>query len=81
MTMPAFYKREILRRSEMIKLEEPGRFRGEAEPGPICHHGETGIKKLYFSEIRSSLGRRYIYYCSTCLKVLGVSHRKGFWMG
>jgi hypothetical protein len=32
-------------------------------------------------EIKSVLGKRYLYYCSACLKVLGISHRKGFWMG
>lgn len=45
---------------------------------PFC---SVEIKKLYTREIRSFLGRRYIYYCSNCLKVLGLSHRKGFWMG
>jgi len=32
-------------------------------------------------ELESMLGKRYIYFCPNCRKVLGVSHRKGFWMG
>jgi len=28
----------------------------------------------------STLGVRYIYFCTECRKVLGVSQRKGFWM-
>ncbi|MGD9347963.1 MAG: hypothetical protein PVH84_19020 [Candidatus Aminicenantes bacterium] len=51
------------------------------EKNPFCPFCSTEIKKLYTREIRSFLGRRYLYYCSNCLKVLGLSHRKGFWMG
>ena len=66
----------------MIELEEKKPFQGGAEPVlPICPHCETEIAKIYMSEIKSVLGRRYIYYCSECRKVLGISHRKGFWMG
>jgi len=65
----------------MIELEEPGKFRGEADPGPVCPHCETELTKIYMAEIKGFLGRRYVYYCSACRKVLGISHRKGFWMG
>jgi hypothetical protein len=51
------------------------------EKNPVCPFCTTEIKKLYTREIRSFLGRRYLYFCSNCLKVLGLSHRKGFWMG
>lgn len=57
----------------------------EQQPGsdkrPICPHCSKEINKINAEEIRSVLGRRYLYFCSDCLKVLGVSHRKGFWMG
>lgn len=59
----------------MIAIEE------QFEKHPICPFCSVQIDKLFTSEIRSFLGRRYIYYCSKCLKVLGLSHRKGFWMG
>lgn len=48
---------------------------------PICPHCSTRIEKIYANEIKALLGKRYIYFCSECLKVLGISHRKGFWMG
>ena len=28
-----------------------------------------------------NFGRRYCYSCTECKKILGISHRKGFWMG
>ena len=36
---------------------------------------------IYFREISGFLGKRYVYFCALCKKVLGVSHRKGFFMG
>ena len=48
---------------------------------PICPHCNTEIKKLLFQRLPGMLGVRYLYFCSKCRAVLGVSHRKGFWMG
>ena len=48
---------------------------------PICPHCSAQIEELSVRVLRSLLGRRYLYFCSRCRKVLGVSHRKGFWMG
>jgi len=48
---------------------------------PICPHCQTQLTALAFRELRAFLGRRYVYFCPNCHKVLGVSHRKGFWMG
>ena len=48
---------------------------------PLCPHCSEPINELWFRELESSLGRRYLYFCSGCRKTLGVSHRKGFWMG
>jgi len=48
---------------------------------PLCPHCSTEITKIWFQEIASTFGKRYIYYCSICNKILGISHRKGFWMG
>ena len=59
----------------MIQLEE----RNDA--APICPHCEEPIREVWFQELSGTLGRRYVYFCSACRKVLGVSHRKGFWMG
>jgi len=48
---------------------------------PICPHCNSQLTSLAFRELRAFLGRRYIYFCLSCHKILGISHRKGFWMG
>jgi len=48
---------------------------------PLCPHCEKEVRVLYLRQIESMLGVRYLYYCSECRKALGISHRKGFWMG
>ena len=48
---------------------------------PICPHCSAQVSSISVRKIESVLGVRYLYYCSRCSKVLGVSHRKGFWMG
>ena len=51
------------------------------ETTPICPHcGET-IHQVWFRQLGGLFGKRYIYFCARCRKVLGISHRKGFWMG
>ena len=59
----------------MIEIEE------RDDVTPICPHCDTQLGTLYFRTMRAFLGRRYVYFCGACRKVLGVSHRKGFWMG
>lgn len=51
------------------------------EVSPICPHCKIEIKTLWYQELIGFLGKRYIYFCTACKSVLGVSHRKGFWMG
>ena len=49
---------------------------------PKCPHCKKYIDGVSYSELHGSLwGKRYIYFCSSCRYTLGVSHRKGFWMG
>ena len=48
---------------------------------PICPHCSTELDKIWMRDVRTFFGKRYIYFCPNCRKVLGVSHRKGFWMG
>ncbi len=48
---------------------------------PICPHCKKKLLKIWYREVESLFGRRYVYFCPNCRKVLGVSHRKGFWMG
>ena len=60
---------------KMIKLDET------VNEQPICPHCEGQITELLTQKVESGLGVRYIYFCQHCKKVLGVSQRKGFWMG
>ena len=48
---------------------------------PLCPHCETPQDTIYYQALKAFLGRRYVYFCGYCKKILGVSHRKGFWMG
>ena len=59
----------------MIELQE----RNDVKP--LCPHCSEPLNKLWFQKLNAFLGRRYVYFCARCRKTLGVSHRKGFWMG
>ena len=48
---------------------------------PVCPHCEDRLRSIRFREIKGIAGRRYVYFCPSCSKVLGISHRKGFLMG
>ena len=59
----------------MLKLVE------KQDINPICPHCNKELDTIWYKELEGMLGKRYIYFCPQCNKVLGVSHRKGFWMG
>lgn len=67
--------------------EDPGvtnttiRIREGFTAAPICPHCGKDIHEIAARRVESTLGVRFLYYCIECRKVLGVSHRKGFWMG
>jgi hypothetical protein len=48
---------------------------------PLCPHCSTALRAVWFQQLAGVFGKRFLYFCGTCHKVLGVSHRKGFWMG
>ena len=48
---------------------------------PICPHCSQEVDELWLRKLKSKLGVRYVYFCARCRKIVGVSHRKGFWMG
>ena len=48
---------------------------------PGCPHCEASLHTVWYRNLATTLGKRYVYFCPECRKVLGVSHRKGFWMG
>lgn len=53
----------------------------------VCPHCEFELSSVEASPLNPTeggvfgFGKRYVYSCPSCHKVLGVSHRKGFWMG
>ena len=57
------------------------RIRENFPSAPVCPHCGKEIHEIAARQVESTLGVRYLYYCCDCRKVLGVSHRKGFWMG
>jgi len=59
----------------MVKLKESTNIT------PLCPHCEAPQKTINYQPIPAFLGRRYVYFCDSCRKVLSISHRKGFWMG
>jgi hypothetical protein len=59
----------------MVELTE------KQDTTPICPHCSQPAHEIWFQQLRAFLGRRYVYFCANCKKILGVSHRKGFWMG
>jgi uncharacterized protein with PIN domain len=48
---------------------------------PLCPQCDRSLDNVLFRELAAVLGKRYIYFCPECHKVLGITHRKGFWMG
>lgn len=48
---------------------------------PLCPHCEHAIRRVLVKRVEAFLGVRLLYFCPDCRKVLGISHRKGFWMG
>ncbi len=59
----------------MIHVEE------KENVNPICPHCEKDLKTVWIHPVKSTFGKRYVYFCPECKKTLGVTHRKGFWMG
>lgn len=56
---------------------------------PLCPHCESPLEEVVWRVVRTTgrsspefrFGKRYIYACPACRTALGISHRKGFWVG
>ncbi len=59
----------------MIQVEERTDLR------PICPHCGQPLERVLSTRVAVLLGKAYLWACPHCQKVLGVTHRKGFWMG
>jgi len=58
------------------------KLRQDTEAIPKCPHCKKDVETVSYRELYGGFwGKRYIYFCPSCLNTLGVSHRKGFFMG
>ncbi|MBT8214458.1 MAG: hypothetical protein KJP12_04470 [Acidimicrobiia bacterium] len=54
---------------------------------PLCPHCSAELNEIVATMPRAqgsgsfTFGKRTVYACSRCRKVLGFSQRKGFWAG
>ena len=48
---------------------------------PACPHCEREFDSLWARRMAHNLGKAYVHACPRCLRVVGVTHRKGFFMG
>lgn len=48
---------------------------------PVCPHCKKELTEVWCRELKGGIGKRLIYFCPECRSCLGVSHRKGFYMG
>jgi len=48
---------------------------------PRCPHCDNRFDGLMSRQLTADLGKAYAWACPHCHAVLGVTHRKGFWMG
>ena len=48
---------------------------------PLCPHCFRRLNEIWTRRLPGLLAPRIIYFCPECHKTLGVTHRKGFWMG
>ncbi|MDP8205376.1 MAG: hypothetical protein P9L92_01830 [Candidatus Electryonea clarkiae] len=48
---------------------------------PLCPHCKKRLDNIWFRELKGDMGKRIVYFCSSCRAVLSISHRKGLTMG
>lgn len=54
---------------------------------PKCPHCSAELSAIRTRQLEfvggtiAGFGKRHVYACPECRAVLGISHRKGFWMG
>ncbi|MFO7959745.1 MAG: hypothetical protein R6U94_02220 [Nitriliruptoraceae bacterium] len=73
----------------MTAQQTPARIQVEEDPTlvPDCPHCGTALSTVRTRLLsatgspKTRFGKRYAYACPSCNRLLGISHRKGFWMG
>ncbi|NOZ93245.1 MAG: hypothetical protein GXP47_00700 [Acidobacteria bacterium] len=53
----------------------------ERHDPPLCPHCKEPLTRLVRTRIQEPLGKAYVWSCPHCRCTLGITHRKGFWMG
>lgn len=48
---------------------------------PVCPKCDEPTEGLMSVRIQSDMGKANVWCCPRCHAILGVTHRKGFWMG
>ena len=48
---------------------------------PICPYCEHPVNAVHTREIKMPFGKTWLFFCTTCSKVLGTSQRKTIPMG
>lgn len=62
-------------------------IRADPALAPNCPYCETPLAGIRAKQIEGvgpgtfRFGKRFAYACPNCNKLLGITHRKGFWMG
>lgn len=70
----------MARKAKLNRKRLPTYVPSEDTP-PRCPHCEKDLEGVYGQELAEPLGKAHVWFCVHCRRVLGVSHRKGFWMG
>jgi hypothetical protein len=55
----------------MLELEEKN------DVDPLCPACSEKLKRVWYQELRGLIGKRYIYFCPHCRKVIGPGEREG----
>jgi hypothetical protein len=56
-------------------------FEKNDDVAPVCPHCKAKIESIWYRDLKGDLGKRCVYFCSSCHAVIGISHRKGLTMG
>ncbi|MEM7140768.1 MAG: hypothetical protein AAF548_07005 [Actinomycetota bacterium] len=56
-------------------------YRMPDDTHPVCPKCDRPTDGLMSRQIASDMGKAYVWCCPYCHVILGVTHRKGFWMG
>jgi|AntRauTorckE6833_2_1112554.scaffolds.fasta_scaffold43384_2 phage FluMu protein Com len=71
----------------MASSKTPPQVVEDPDLRPDCPHCGKALTRVLARALTTDgsasvrFGKRFAYACPHCNKLLGISHRKGFWMG